>query len=100
MVRPMRRDDILAALERHRGKLHDLGVASVAVFGSAARDEAGPASDIDLLVEFDRPIGMFHFLAVKEELERILGREVDLVTPDALKPHYRERVLEEAVFAA
>ena len=47
-----------------------------------ARDEAGPDSDVDALVEFDKPVGLFAFLGLKEYLEQILGRTVDL--PDAL----------------
>jgi hypothetical protein len=77
-----------------------MDVASLAVFGSVARDEAGPDSDVDLIVEFARPDGLFRFLAVKEYLETLLGRPVDLATPDALKPQFRVAILSEAIYAS
>ena len=96
----MRRDEVLRILGEHREELVRLGVRSLALFGSAARDEASDASDIDLLVEFTGRVGLFHFLEVKEFLEAVLGRSVDLGTPDSLHPRLRERVLREAVRVA
>jgi uncharacterized protein len=63
--------------------------------GSVCRDEAEPKSDVDLLVEFDRAVGYFGLLALQAYLESILGRKVDLGTPNSLKPRIRERVLRE-----
>ena len=91
---------VSARLREHRADLERLGVKSLALFGSVARGEACQDSDVDLLVEFSRPVGLFHFMEVKEFLEEVLGRRVDLVTPDALKPQLREAILEEAVDAA
>ncbi len=71
----------------------------MAVFGSAARGEANAGSDIDILVEFETPVSIFKFLDLKDCLEGILGRPVDLVTRDALKPQLRDRILAEAVSA-
>jgi predicted nucleotidyltransferase len=96
----MNREEILARLRAHRTDLERLSVRSLALFGSAARGAAGPSSDVDLLVEFSQPVGAFHFLEVKEFLERILGCPVDLVTPAALRPQLRERILAEAIDAA
>jgi uncharacterized protein len=96
----MRRDEVLRILGEHREELVRLGVRSLALFGSAARGEASEASDIDLLVEFSGKVGLFHFLEVKEFLEGVLGRSVDLGTPDSLHPRLRERVLREAVRVA
>jgi len=93
----MRRDEVTRILATHRRELSRLGVKSLALFGSSARDEAGSGSDVDLLVEFDRPVGLFEFIDVKEFLERVLGCSVDLGTPDSLHPRLRERVLREAV---
>lgn len=70
------------------------------LFGSVARGEANEASDVDLLVEFVRPVGLFHFFRVQRRLEEILGRTVDLVMRDAVKPQLRERIFAEAVRAA
>lgn len=80
--------------------MKDLGIRSLALFGSFARDEAGPDSDIDLLVEFDHPVGLFHFVRMHRYLETLLGRKVDLATPDALKERLRERILRELIHAA
>ena len=74
-----------------------MGVKSLALFGSVARGEAGPDSDVDLLIEIVRPMGFFRFFAIQERIEQILGRSVDLVTPESLKSRLRERVLREAV---
>ncbi len=96
----MRRDEALAILAAHHEELARLGVKSLAIFGSVARDEARPDSDVDILVELERPMGLFGFLEVKEHLERMLGRRVDLGTPDSLKPSLQETVLKEAVRVA
>lgn len=93
----MTREEIVRLLRDHQADLRRLGVRSLAIFGSAARNEAGPGSDVDLLVEFDRPVGLFRFLDLKEFLEGLLGCRVDLGTPDSLHPRIRARVLQEAI---
>ena len=95
----MESETVLARIQEHRDTLERLGVKSLALFGSAARGEAGPESDVDLLIEFSRPVGLFHFMEVKESLEKILGCRVDLVTPGALKPQLRKSILAEAIDA-
>jgi uncharacterized protein len=75
------------------------GVERLWLFGSFARDEAREDSDVDVLVEFARPIGMFDFVRLQRELGERIGRRVELVTPDALKPQLRDRILGEAVVA-
>ena len=67
----------------HHDDLHQRGVKSLAVFGSVARGEANQASDIDMLVEFERPVGLFEFIRLKYYLESLTDCRVDLVTPDA-----------------
>ncbi len=86
--------------KRHQDDLHQQGVKSLAVFGSLARGAATPTSDIDVLVEFDRPVGLFEFIRLKLYLEELTGRRVDLVTPDALRPAMRAEILREAVHVA
>jgi uncharacterized protein len=78
------------------------GVKSLALFGSAVRNECSPASDVDLLVEFDdRPIGLFHLSRTQHYLEKILGiARVDLVLREGIKPALKERILREAIDAA
>jgi uncharacterized protein len=95
----VRRDEVIARLAAHKAELEALSVRSLSLFGSVARDEATPASDIDILVEFDKPVGLFEFLEVKAYLEALLDSRVDLVTPAALKSGLRERILREAVHA-
>lgn len=82
--------DILEVLRRERARLFSkYGLKSMAVFGSATRDDFRPDSDVDIMVEFERPIGM-EFFDLQEELRRIISREVDLVMRTAVKPHYME----------
>ena len=72
-------------------------IRSLALFGSVVRGEARAGSDLDVLVEFERPIDLFSFLDLEEELARLTGRRIDLVTRAALKPHIGQRILAEAV---
>jgi uncharacterized protein len=76
------------------------GVKSLALFGSVARDEAGEASDVDLLVEFRETPGLSEYMALKFWLEDLLGRPVDLVMKGALKPWARPTVEAEAIRVA
>jgi uncharacterized protein len=74
------------------------GVEYLALFGSVARDEAGPDSDVDVLIEFGRPITLFDLVAVQQYLENCLGaRRVDLVPRDSIYPALRDDILREAV---
>jgi predicted nucleotidyltransferase len=73
-------------------------VKAIGVFGSVARGEEATASDVDILVEFSRPVGFFTFLELEEYLSRVLGRRVDLVTKNALKPAIKEAVLQGVVY--
>ena len=96
----MKRDEVLALLAGYRAELNKYGVKSLAIFGSVARNEATEESDIDILVEFSQPVGLFEFVRIKAHLEKILNRPVDLVTPEALKKQLKEQILKEAVYAA
>jgi predicted nucleotidyltransferase len=97
---PLRRHDILQALRDNRPLLDRFGVARLSLFGSFARDDGHADSDVDLLVEFNRPIGLFEFVRLQRQLGDLVGHRVDLVTPAALKPQLRDRILHEAVVAA
>ena len=98
----MKREDALLILSEHRSEIAGFGVSSIAIFGSVARGEASPGSDIDVLVEFDPAarVGMFKFMELQEYLEHILGGRVDLVTKDALRHQLRDSILKESVGAA
>lgn len=95
-------DEVRRILAPHRDNLSRLGVVSLHVFGSVARGEAGPDSDVDFLIELDpgRRISLLAVAHIKGELEDLLGRTVDLVEPHVLKERMREQVLREAVRAA
>jgi len=97
----MNRDNVLNLLAANRAMLSQLGVRRLSLFGSVARDQATQESDVDLLVEFDRPVGLFHFFRVRHYLEDILGTEnVDLVMPEALPAEMKQGILREAICAA
>jgi hypothetical protein len=85
-----RRTEILAVTARH-------GARNVRVFGSVARGDAGPESDVDLLVEFEPGTGFLSHAALIRELEALLGCKVDVASQNGLKARIRSRVLEEAV---
>ncbi len=95
-----------AALTRQRtihsptdreAEIRDLGVSRLALFGSVLRDEAGPESDVDFLVQFTPSAKTYeNFLALSELLEKHLGQPVELVTTDALSPFIGPRILAEA----
>ncbi len=89
---------ILETLKQHQTVLKDLGVRSLALFGSVARDEATASSDIDIVVEFEPPITFDRYMDVKFYLEDHLGKKVDLVSWKSLKPQLREVVEKEAVY--
>lgn len=94
----MDREHVFAILRLRQADLEDRGVKTLAVFGSVARGDFSMESDLDLLVEFDRPVGLFDFIRLKNDLEGYTGCDVDLVTPDALHPKLRDRILKEAVY--
>ncbi len=97
----MTRQEVLDKLETNRNELRQMGVKSLSLFGSLARDEATDRSDVDLLVEFDRPIGLFQFIGVQQYLQKVLGvGRVDLVMLDALHEELRDNILRDAIRAA
>jgi len=71
------------------------GVERIGLFGSVVRGEQHPDSDIDLLVEFVEPVGLFKFIELENRLSELLNARVDLVTPSALKPAIGKRILSE-----
>ncbi|MGK5089221.1 nucleotidyltransferase family protein [Bdellovibrionota bacterium FG-2] len=96
----MKRDEVLQIISSHQRELSCFKVKSLAIFGSVARDQARKDSDVDLLVEFSEPVGIFEFIDLKEFLEKILGNKVDLATEQALKKQLRDQILKEAIRAA
>ena len=81
----MTQKTVVTALRANMGYLHEhFGVKQLALFGSFAAGTAKKNSDVDLLVEFDRPMGL-KFVRLSEYLEKLLGRKVDVLTPEGLK---------------
>ncbi len=90
-----------AAVDRNRvplvRTLRRLGASNVRLFGSVARGEDGPGSDIDVLVDIGGSVGLFALGQMRSEAERILGSSVDIIPANSLKRDVAERVLAEAV---
>jgi len=97
----MNREDVLYRLRHQKQELTEqYHVASLSLFDSVARNQALPGSDVDLLVEFSQPVGLFQFIELQQYLEDILGCQVDLGTPRSLKPFIKQEVLQEAIRVA
>ena len=91
--------DINEKLQRHLRALRvQYGVDRIGLFGSFVRGEQHSGSDIDLLVEFARPVGLFKFMELENQLSELLGGKVDLVTRNALKPQIGKRILDEVKY--
>lgn len=90
----MRRDDAIRLLKQAEPELRARGVVSLALFGSTARDEAGPESDVDVLVELDmaRKPTLIDFSGVRLFIGDMLGRDTDLTIKGSLRPTYRANV--------
>ena len=95
----MTRDDVLATLVAHKRVLEErFGVASLALFGSFARDQATDASDIDILVQFNGPATSRAYFGVQFYIEDLLRRRVDLATEKTLRPELRSYVEREVLY--
>ncbi len=97
----MLRDEILDKLRADKEALDAFGVKTIGVFGSVARGQDGPYSDVDILVDYDHQVtrGILGFLELKEHIEDVLGRQVDLVMRNGLHRRLRDRILDEAIYA-
>ena len=95
---PLTRRRLLRTLKTIKPELaQKYYVKQLGLFGSFARGEQSKASDVDILVEFRQPIGLFKFLELEERLESALDHKVDLVSRKALKPRIGRHILNEAV---
>jgi len=95
------RQQIIAALAQRQSEISTrFGVKRLALFGSAARDELRETSDVDVLVEFAGPVTFDGYFALKDYLETLLGRRVDVVTERGIKPRARRHVERDLVRVA
>lgn len=90
-------DHVRAHSEELRRVLRPLGAQRIRVFGSVARGDDTESSDVDLIVDIPSTVGMFDLLRMQSEAEAVLGRPVDLVPNDGLKPTVAEAVEREAI---
>ncbi|MEB3231356.1 MAG: nucleotidyltransferase family protein [Leptolyngbyaceae bacterium] len=95
----MDKEYVLNLIQANRDRFDEFAVETLFLFGSVARNEATPESDVDFLVEFNQPVGLFNLLGLKAFLEDLLGCSVDLGTPNSLRAHLKEQVLKEAIRA-
>ena len=92
--------EIKARLAAHRSELSRMHVRTLKIFGSRARGEAKPESDLDMIAEFSEPVGFFELFEVEKCLSDLLGRRVELTTPGGLHPALKFRILKDAVVVA
>ncbi len=97
----MDRDHVIASLRANERQLKEAGVLRLSLFGSTARNEAGPNSDVDLLAAFDvsRELSLLDVVGIELQISRLLGVPVDLSEEGTLKPLVRASVEAEAVRA-
>jgi predicted nucleotidyltransferase len=95
----MRRDEIIARIRKHAPAIRAEGATALYLFGSAARDEAGEESDIDVFVDVDpsRRFSLLNMSGIRLIIMDEIGREVDITERDALHPMLRDQILAEAV---
>lgn len=92
----MKRAEALAILNAHREELAAFGLRRIALFGSVARDEAKPDSDVDVLVEFEGKATFDRYTGLYDRLEDLLRQPVDLVTASAVRPFMRASIEEDS----
>jgi uncharacterized protein len=91
-------EEVKSIISQQKSRLHkEFGVTELAVFGSYSRNSQNEQSDIDIMVEFERPVGL-EFIELAFELERLLDLKVDLVSRKGIKPRYFESLKEELIY--
>ena len=82
--------------DRYKEQLRkEYGVKEIGIFGSYIRGEQDKSSDLDILIELEKPIGFVKFLKLENSLSALIGIKVELVTKKALKPYIGQRILQE-----
>jgi predicted nucleotidyltransferase len=101
MKSPLTKEEIIRVLQQQKNLLQQrFYVKSIGIFGSFARNEATAKSDIDFLAEIDAPLEIYtkNRHALIAYLQNLFAREVDIANPASLKPHYKKRILSQAVY--
>jgi predicted nucleotidyltransferase len=101
MDRTPQLDEILTVIRTHADDLRRRGVLRMAVFGSVARGEARPDSDVDLMIDLDRTNvpDLFSYIGIEMDLAEWIGRQVHLAVRDGLRPYVRPEVERDAIYA-
>jgi hypothetical protein len=100
-MRSTKRDDALSILRREEQALRARGICRAALFGSVARGEERPGSDLDIMIEIDpaAELGVYDYVRLKEFVASLFDGHVDVVNRDALKAHVRPTATADAVYA-
>ncbi len=96
----MRRDEVIRLIREHDSEIRAFGVRHLSLFGSVARDTAGPSSDVDVLVDFEAVPSFEQYMGLRAFLEDLLGSSIDLADRAALRARIRPRIEEEAIAVA
>jgi len=92
-------DEIKKELQAHKQDLkNEYGVKNLGIFGSYVRGEQTDQSDVDILVDLEKPIGLVRLVRLSRNISELLGVKVDLTTRNALKPHIGQRILQEVQY--
>jgi uncharacterized protein len=97
----MKRDDAIGILQKHANDLRARGVRHAALFGSVVRGEAGPGSDVDIMIELDpnTKIGIFRYAGIRRYIAALFADRVDVVDRNSVKPHVRPSAERDAIYA-
>ncbi len=96
----MKRDEVVQRLKAQRSQFIRFNVKSLALFGSVARDEARPDSDVDILVDFNGPATFDQYMTLKDFLQSLLGHPVDLLTRKSIRPELAPYVEQDTLHVA
>jgi predicted nucleotidyltransferase len=89
-------EEIKELIQKHKEEFgKQYGLKEIGIFGSYVRGEQGTESDLDILIELEKPIGFVKFMRLERALSELLGIQVEMVTKKALKPHIGRRILQE-----
>ena len=95
----MNKEETLKIIESQTAFLEsEYHVKNIGVFGSVARGDDTEKSDVDILVEFNSPIGFFQFIRLENHLSKILEKKVDLISKKAIKPAVKKEILKEVIY--